>query len=96
WRSPAVRAGGGGRGAGRGGAGGRSPPRPGPPPGPVEVTVALGAVGHVFRAGHRIRLEVAASNTPRFDVHPPVLAHHTVHHGGDHPSRLLLPGLSGG
>ncbi|MEU7506133.1 CocE/NonD family hydrolase [Streptomyces lavendulae] len=66
------------------------------PGGPVEVTVALGAVGHVFRAGHRIRLEVAASNTPRFDVHPPVLAHHTVHHGGDHPSRLLLPGLSGG
>ncbi|WP_264201434.1 CocE/NonD family hydrolase [Streptomyces antimicrobicus] len=63
---------------------------------PVEVTVAVGAVGHVFRAGHRIRLEIAASNTPRFDVHPSVLAHHTVHHGGDHPSRLLLPRLSGG
>ncbi|AXE28244.1 hypothetical protein C0216_32725 (plasmid) [Streptomyces globosus] len=63
---------------------------------PVEVTVALGAVGHVFRAGHRIRLEVAASNTPRFDVHPRVPARHTVHHGGDHPSRLLLPRLSGG
>lgn len=66
------------------------------PGGPVEVTVALGAVGHVFRAGHRIRLEVAASNAPRFDVHPGVLAHHTVHHGGDHPSRLLLPCPSGG
>ncbi|RSS64689.1 CocE/NonD family hydrolase [Streptomyces sp. WAC07061] len=63
--------------------------------GPVEVTVAVGAVGHVFRAGHRIRLEVAASNAPRFDVHPPAVAHHTVHHGGDHPSRLLLPRLPG-
>ncbi|MFE0601474.1 CocE/NonD family hydrolase [Streptomyces sp. NPDC058892] len=62
---------------------------------PAEVTVALGPVGHVFRAGHRIRLEIAASNAPRFDVHPRVLAHHTVHHGGDHPSRLLLPCLPG-
>ncbi|MFE2198364.1 CocE/NonD family hydrolase C-terminal non-catalytic domain-containing protein [Streptomyces amritsarensis] len=50
----------------------------------------------MFRAGHRIRLEIAASNAPRFDVHPRVLAHHTVHHGGDHPSRLLLPSLPGG
>ncbi|MFH7594476.1 CocE/NonD family hydrolase [Streptomyces racemochromogenes] len=77
----------------------RLPPGAGtaPAPGaPVEVTVALGAVGHVFRPGHRIRLEVAASNAPRFDVHPPVPARHTVHHGGDHPSRLLLPHLAGG
>ncbi|MFD3872404.1 CocE/NonD family hydrolase [Streptomyces sp. NPDC058623] len=66
------------------------------PGGPVEVTVALGAVCHVFRAGHRIRLEVAASNAPRFDVHPRTLAHHTVHHGGDHPSHLLLRRLPGG
>ncbi|MFC5802626.1 CocE/NonD family hydrolase [Streptomyces formicae] len=63
---------------------------------PVEVTVRLGAIGHVFRAGHRIRLEIAASNAPRFDVHPLVVAHHTVHQGGDHPSRLRLPRLVGG
>ncbi|MFI5620929.1 CocE/NonD family hydrolase [Streptomyces sp. NPDC051567] len=69
---------------------------PAAPGGPVEVTVRLGAVGHVFRAGHRVRVEVASSNAPRFDVHPPVLAHHTVHHGGGHPSRLLLPRLAGG
>ncbi|WP_354383859.1 CocE/NonD family hydrolase [Streptomyces sp. PvR034] len=62
--------------------------------GPVEVTVRLGAVGHVFRPGHRVRVEVAASNAPRFDVHPPVPARHTVHHGGDLPSRLLLPRLA--
>ncbi|MFF4183574.1 CocE/NonD family hydrolase [Streptomyces sp. NPDC001691] len=62
----------------------------------VEVTVRLGAVGHVFRRDHRVRLEIAGSNAPRFDVHPRVVAHHTVHHGGDHPSRLLLPRLIDG
>ncbi|MGI5340811.1 CocE/NonD family hydrolase [Streptomyces sp. CA-181903] len=62
---------------------------------PAEVTVRLGATGHVFRAGHRVRLEIAASNAPRFDVHPPVVAHHTVHHGGEHPSLLRLPRLAG-
>ncbi|WP_426522767.1 CocE/NonD family hydrolase [Streptomyces sp. MH13] len=70
-----------------------TPPAPGRP---VEVTVGLGAIGHVFRTGHRVRLDIAASNAPRFDVHPRVVAHHTVHHGGDHPSRLLLPRLAGG
>ncbi|MFF8827883.1 CocE/NonD family hydrolase [Streptomyces sp. NPDC015131] len=77
----------------------RLEPAPAAPPGdtgPVEVTVQLGALGHVFRPGHRVRLEVAASNFPRFDVHPRVVAHHTVHHGGDHPSHLLLPRLAGG
>nr|WP_237522620.1 CocE/NonD family hydrolase [Streptomyces sp. SID8350] len=64
--------------------------------GPVEVTVRTGAVGHVFRPGHRVRLEIAASNAPRFDVHPPVVAHHMVHYGGDHPSHLLLPRLADG
>ncbi|MEU6760238.1 CocE/NonD family hydrolase [Streptomyces sp. NPDC046685] len=62
--------------------------------GVVEVRVRLGAIGHVFTAGHRIRLEIAASNAPRFDVHPKVVAHHTVHHGGDRPSRLLLSRLT--
>ena len=38
------------------------------PPGEVaEITVNLIATANVFRAGHRIRLEVAASNWPRFD-----------------------------
>lgn len=68
---------------------------PGPGGGAVaEVRVRLGAIGHVFEAGHRIRLEIAGSNAPRFDTHPKVVAHHTVHHGGDHPSRLLLPLLT--
>ena len=37
-------------------------------PGEVaEIEVDLIATANVFRAGHRIRLEVAASNWPRFD-----------------------------
>ncbi|MEU5426319.1 CocE/NonD family hydrolase [Streptomyces olivoreticuli] len=81
-------------------------PRPLTPHRTAELTVRLGAVGHVFAAGHRIRLEVAGSNFPRFDVNPgtggpsTALAEqygealvNTVHHGGPRPSRLLLPVL---
>jgi putative CocE/NonD family hydrolase len=67
-----------------------------------EVEVDLIATSNVFRAGHRIRLEVAASNWPRFDANPqtggasgdgagPRVARHTVHHDAAHPSRLILP-----
>lgn len=68
----------------------------------AEVEVDLIATANLFRAGHRIRLEVAASNWPRFDANPqtgtapgaaarPNVARHTVHHDATHPSRLILP-----
>ncbi len=67
----------------------------------VEVEVDLLATSNLFRAGHRIRLEVAASNWPRFDANPqdgspfgqgtPRVATHTIHHDALHPSRLVLP-----
>lgn len=68
----------------------------------VEVTVELGTVAHAFLAGHRIRLEVASSNAPRFNPNPstgaalnepgPMLrADQRVHHGGRSGSRLVLP-----
>ncbi|WP_244164712.1 CocE/NonD family hydrolase [Streptomyces silaceus] len=82
-------------------------PRPLTPGRTVELTVRLGAVGHVFRTGHRIRLEVAGSNFPRFDVNPGTGGCSTalrdqpyepqvvsVHHGSACPSRLLLPVLA--
>ncbi len=58
--------------------------------------------GNVFLAGHRIRLEVASSNFPRFDRNPNTghdmgadadlrVAHQTVHHDRSRPSHLLLP-----
>ncbi|MER5362968.1 CocE/NonD family hydrolase [Streptomyces sp. NPDC002785] len=73
----------------------------------VEVTVRLGAVGHVFAPGHRVRLEVAGSNFPRFEVNPGTggdpaepwsrpceMVATTLHHGRSRPSHLLLPVLT--
>jgi len=42
-----------------------------------------------FRRGHRIRLEVASSNYPRFDLLPS--GAQTVGTGGRRPSLLTLP-----
>jgi putative CocE/NonD family hydrolase len=36
----------------------------------VEIAIDLGATSNLFRAGHRIRLEVSSSNFPRFDRNP--------------------------
>ncbi|MGA5757745.1 CocE/NonD family hydrolase [Nonomuraea bangladeshensis] len=64
----------------------------------------LGSTSQVFKAGHRIRLQVASSNFPRFDRNPqqwtPVAtareedlrpARQTVFHDGLRASRLILP-----
>jgi putative CocE/NonD family hydrolase len=69
------------------------------------ITIDAGPTSALFRAGHRIRLEIASSNFPRFDRNPntgrPIagethmqIAHQTVLHGGRFPSALLLPVLS--
>jgi len=69
---------------------------------PTEVTIDLGATSNLFRAGHRIRLEVSSSNFPRFDRNPNSggvfgedvearTAAQTVLHDAAHPSRLILP-----
>jgi len=69
---------------------------------PTEITISLWPTSMVFRRGHRIRLEVAGSNFPRFDRNPNtgepagtarVVASATeaVHHGLRAPSRIMLP-----
>jgi putative CocE/NonD family hydrolase len=69
---------------------------------PVEVTLDLGATSNLFRAGHRIRLEVSSSNFPRFDRNPNTggvfgedaelrRARQRVFHDSGHPSFLTLP-----
>jgi uncharacterized protein len=70
---------------------------------PVEIEVDLIATSNLFRAGHRLRLEVSSSNFPKFDRHPntasgraasdddAVAATQTVHHSAAWASRLLLP-----
>jgi putative CocE/NonD family hydrolase len=69
----------------------------------VEVTIELWSASVLFRAGHRIRLDVSSSNFPRFDVNPntgesfakrvlaPIVAHNVVHVGEAHPSCMMLP-----
>ena len=68
----------------------------------MEYTIDLGATSNLFRAGHRIRLEVSSSNFPRFDRNPntgeePAYAtgmrpaRQTVLHDAQHPSRITLP-----
>jgi uncharacterized protein len=72
-------------------------------PGKVyPLTIDLWSTSNVFRAGHRIRLEVSSSNFPRFDRNlntgePAassskwVPATNTLLHDAAHPSALLLP-----
>jgi putative CocE/NonD family hydrolase len=69
----------------------------------VAVTIDLWSTSALVKAGHRIRLDIASSNFPRFDVNPntgekfaerrlpPVVAHNTIHMGPDFPSHVVLP-----
>ncbi len=68
---------------------------------PVELHIDLAGTGNVFRAGHRIRLEVSSSNFPRFDRNTNtgeviaedgscVVATNTILHDATHPSRVTL------
>lgn len=61
----------------------------------------LWATSNVFRAGHRLRLEISSSNFPRFDrnlntardaarASQMAPATNTIYHDGAHPSALLL------
>ena len=72
-------------------------------PGEVYTyTIDLWATSNVFKAGHRIRVEIASSNFPRFDRNPqtgepageasqlaPALQH--VFHDQTRPSHIVLP-----
>ena len=72
-------------------------------PGEVtEYTIGLGATSNVFKAGHRIRLEISSSNFPRFDRNPNTgyaigedselrTALQTVLHDAECPSHIVLP-----
>jgi hypothetical protein len=68
----------------------------------AEIVVDLVATANLFRAGHRIRVEIAASNWPRFDRNPQTggvvaeatelrPASQTIFHDATRPSRIVLP-----
>jgi putative CocE/NonD family hydrolase len=67
-----------------------------------ELTIEPYPTALVFRAGHRIRLDISPSSFPRFDVNPNTgeplgrntgwrIAENAVFHDPARPSRLILP-----
>ena len=72
-------------------------------PGEVyEYTIDMSATSHVFKAGHRIRLEISSSNFPHFDRNLNTgrsiaedadvrTALQTVLHSAERPSHIVLP-----
>jgi uncharacterized protein len=67
-----------------------------------QVRIALPPTSNLFKAGHRIRLDIAGSNFPRFDVNPntgepigrhthTLVAHNAVYADREHPSHVVLP-----
>jgi putative CocE/NonD family hydrolase len=67
-----------------------------------EYLIDLWATSHLFKAGHRLRLEVSSSNFPRYDRNPNTgndfgtdselrQAKQQVFHDDLHPSHLILP-----
>ena len=68
----------------------------------VQIRLVLPPTANLFRAGHRVRLDISSSNFPKFDVNPNTgepeglarrrqVAVNTVHMDADRPSHVLLP-----
>ena len=68
----------------------------------VEIPVDLWSTSLVFNTGHRLRIAVSSSNSPRFDPNPNTghafradreqrVATNTVHFSVKHPSQIVLP-----
>jgi putative CocE/NonD family hydrolase len=69
---------------------------------PYQFNIDLWATSNVFKAGHRIRLQVTSSNFPRWDRNPNTghpfgqdaelrVAEQTILHDREHPSHVVLP-----
>ncbi len=67
-----------------------------------KFTIDLWATSNVFRAGHKLRLEISSSNFPRFDRNLNLgepsgqakawtTATNTILHDARHPSAVILP-----
>ena len=70
--------------------------------GPERVSIELWPTSIVLQAGHRLRLDIASSNYPRWDANPntgrdpatetaPVSATQRISWGGATPSHVMLP-----
>jgi putative CocE/NonD family hydrolase len=69
---------------------------------PFRITIEPFATATLFKAGHRIRLDISSSNFPKFDVNPNTfdpegqgrrrrIARNTVFCDGARPSRIVVP-----
>jgi putative CocE/NonD family hydrolase len=69
---------------------------------PYEYAIDLWATSNLFRAGHRIGVDVTSSSFPRWDRNPNTghpfgadadlqPARQTIRHDAGHPSRIVLP-----
>ena len=67
-----------------------------------ELNPTAMSTSYEFKAGHRIRVEVASAKFPQYmrnlntggnnyDETEGVTAHNTVHHSGEYPSQIILP-----
>jgi putative CocE/NonD family hydrolase len=67
-----------------------------------EYEINVGVTGNVFKAGHRVRLEISSSNFPRYDRNLNTgedngtstetrSAQQTIYHSSARPSHVLLP-----
>jgi putative CocE/NonD family hydrolase len=77
-------------------------PTPLTPGQPHRFRVELWPVHHAFLPGHRLRVSITSSDFPWFarsmnqfgplkDQADPLVATNTIHHGGQFPSRVILP-----
>ena len=66
-----------------------------------EFVFQLYPTSNVFKAAHRVRLDVSHTNWPRFDVNPNTSgplglelcyqeAHQTIYHSPEYPSHVVL------
>jgi hypothetical protein len=69
-------------------------------PGTVyRYEIDLWATANLFRRGHRVRLEIASADFPRFErnanrggsLGPPARATQTVFHDSKYPSHVVIP-----
>jgi putative CocE/NonD family hydrolase len=69
---------------------------------PYQFSIDLWATSNVFKAGHRIRVQVTSSSFPRWDRNPNTghpfgqdaelqPAHQVILHDADHASHVVLP-----
>jgi putative CocE/NonD family hydrolase len=68
----------------------------------VQYTIRMNATSNAFLPGHRIRLDITSSDFPNYDRNHNTAAdqnadarlqaaRQTVHHGGSHATRVILP-----